>query len=42
MQYVFSFGALYVAVAMVMRFRDLEALFDDHERYHRKDYKIIR
>jgi hypothetical protein len=41
-QFVFSLSAVYVAVAMVMRFRDLEALFDNYERYYRKDHKIFR
>jgi hypothetical protein len=41
-QFVFSLCAVYVAVAMVMRFRDLEAIFDDYESYHWKDHKIFR
>jgi len=32
-----SFSAVYAAVAMVTRFRVLEALFGDHERDRRKD-----
>jgi len=38
---VFSFSAVYAAVAMATRFRVLEALFGDCKCDHRKDHGIL-
>ena len=41
MQLVLSFSARYAAVATMMRFRVLEALFGVRQRDHRNDREIL-